>query len=228
MSAPSFKEKVRELAKLPQNQKCSDCNERDPDWASTNLGVFFCINCSGIHRRLGVHISKVRSVKLDDWDEEQYQSVARTGNVEGNKHWEATLPAYFLRPDEAPNNTEVRENFIRAKYERKEFIPNAPALSFIKEGYLFKLSPRGSDRWQERWFVLRGTVLAYYGKKGDSNPKKTVDIAGATVRFAEGGKKAGHGIIMSMPNRDYKLWHEDVKIIIQWIHTLRMAKDGGQ
>lgn len=39
----------------------------DPEWASLNLGVLMCIECSGIHRNLGSHISKVRSLGLDDW-----------------------------------------------------------------------------------------------------------------------------------------------------------------
>lgn len=39
----------------------------DPEWASLNLGILMCIECSGVHRNLGSHISKVRSLGLDDW-----------------------------------------------------------------------------------------------------------------------------------------------------------------
>lgn len=39
----------------------------DPDWASLNLGVVMCIECSGIHRNLGSHVSRVRSLGLDEW-----------------------------------------------------------------------------------------------------------------------------------------------------------------
>ena len=52
------------------NDKCADCGSKKPKWASINLGIMLCIECSGIHRSLGVHISKVRSVTLDDWDAE--------------------------------------------------------------------------------------------------------------------------------------------------------------
>ena len=41
-----------------------------PDWASINLGILVCIECSGIHRSLGVHVSKVRSLTLDKWEEQ--------------------------------------------------------------------------------------------------------------------------------------------------------------
>lgn len=47
------------LRKVFGNDKCADCGAPEPDWASLNLGVLVCIECSGVHRNLGVHISKV-------------------------------------------------------------------------------------------------------------------------------------------------------------------------
>lgn len=47
------------LTRVLGNEKCADCGAPEPDWASLNLGVLMCIECSGIHRNLGVHISKV-------------------------------------------------------------------------------------------------------------------------------------------------------------------------
>lgn len=49
-----------------------------PRWASWNLGIFICIRCAGIHRNLGVHISKVKSVNLDQWTQEQVQVRGHT------------------------------------------------------------------------------------------------------------------------------------------------------
>jgi hypothetical protein len=45
----------------------------DPRWASHNLGVFLCIRCGGLHRRMGTHISKVKSVSMDSWTMEQIE-----------------------------------------------------------------------------------------------------------------------------------------------------------
>lgn len=57
----------------------------DPRWASWNLGIFICIRCSGIHRGMGTHISRVKSVDLDAWTDEQLQSVVKWGNARANK-----------------------------------------------------------------------------------------------------------------------------------------------
>lgn len=51
------------LRGIPGNDKCAECNAPEPDWASLNLGILLCIECSGVHRNLGVHISKVSSFR---------------------------------------------------------------------------------------------------------------------------------------------------------------------
>ncbi|KAJ8467267.1 hypothetical protein OPV22_029819 [Ensete ventricosum] len=103
------------LLKLPENKECADCKSKGPRWASVNLGIFICMACSGIHRSLGVHISKVRSATLDTWLPEQVAFIQSMGNEKANSYWEAELP---------PNYDRVGiENFIRAKYEEKRWVP---------------------------------------------------------------------------------------------------------
>lgn len=103
------------LLKLPENKECADCKAKGPRWASVNLGIFICMQCSGIHRSLGVHISKVRSATLDTWLPEQVAFIQTMGNEKSNSYWEAELP---------PNYDRVGiENFIRAKYEEKRWVP---------------------------------------------------------------------------------------------------------
>ncbi|TKY66583.1 ADP-ribosylation factor GTPase-activating protein AGD5 [Spatholobus suberectus] len=102
------------LLKLPENKECADCKAKGPRWASVNLGIFICMQCSGIHRSLGVHISKVRSATLDTWLPEQVAFIQSMGNEKANSYWEAELP---------PNYDRVGiENFIRAKYEEKRWV----------------------------------------------------------------------------------------------------------
>lgn len=92
----------------------------DPRWASWNLGIFVCIRCSGIHRGMGTHISRVKSVDLDAWTDEQLQSVLKWGNSRANKYWEAKLA-----PGHVPSEAKI-ENFIRTKYESKRWVMDGP------------------------------------------------------------------------------------------------------
>ena len=105
---------MMQLLTLPGNSKCADCHAPNPTWASTTFGMFICLNCSGIHRALGTHVTLVRSVELDTWTEEQAATMEHVGNVVGNQFWESRLPKNFTRP--SPQDRAHLEKFIRDKY----------------------------------------------------------------------------------------------------------------
>uniref|UniRef100_A0A8C3UAN0 Small ArfGAP 1 n=1 Tax=Catharus ustulatus TaxID=91951 RepID=A0A8C3UAN0_CATUS len=108
------------LAKLlreEDNKYCADCEAKGPRWASWNTGVFICIRCAGIHRNLGVHISRVKSVNLDQWTPEQIQCMQEMGNTKARLLYEANLPENFRRPQ----TDQAVEFFIRDKYEKKKY-----------------------------------------------------------------------------------------------------------
>ncbi|RDL37045.1 ArfGap-domain-containing protein [Venustampulla echinocandica] len=112
---------IKNLLKLEGNKTCADCKRnKHPRWASWNLGIFVCIRCSGIHRGMGTHISRVKSVDLDAWTDEQLQSVLKWGNSRANKYWEAKLA-----PGHVPSEAKI-ENFIRTKYESKRWVMDGP------------------------------------------------------------------------------------------------------
>uniref|UniRef100_A0A914C6H9 Uncharacterized protein n=1 Tax=Acrobeloides nanus TaxID=290746 RepID=A0A914C6H9_9BILA len=118
------KAEVQALRDLPGNDRCADCNSIRPDWASVNLGTLICIECSGIHRNLGSHISKVRSLELDDWPIEYLAVMQAIGNDLANRVWEHNAPKDKRPAHDATR--EQKESWIKLKYEQKRFLPAVP------------------------------------------------------------------------------------------------------
>lgn len=81
------------------NKFCADCDSASPEWASLNLGVVICIECSGVHRNLGSHISKVRSLSLDEWPPGHLAVMLSVGNGLANSVWESNMTG-MLKPGE--------------------------------------------------------------------------------------------------------------------------------
>ncbi|GAA0162933.1 hypothetical protein LIER_18923 [Lithospermum erythrorhizon] len=133
------------LRRVCGNDKCADCGAAEPDWASLNLGVLVCIECSGVHRNLGVHISKVRSLTLDVkvWEPSVLSLFQSLGNVFANSVWEESLQSRggfqvdlgptglhgsdkpqvmnYIKPSHA-DSIPTKEKFIHAKYAEKMFL----------------------------------------------------------------------------------------------------------
>ncbi|XP_051561954.1 arf-GAP with GTPase, ANK repeat and PH domain-containing protein 1 isoform X2 [Myxocyprinus asiaticus] len=111
---------LQSVRNMRGNTRCVDCEAQNPDWASLNLGALICIECSGIHRNLGTHLSRVRSLDLDEWPLELIKVMSGIGNELANSVWEANAQGR-LKP--APDaSREERERWIRAKYEQKLFL----------------------------------------------------------------------------------------------------------
>ncbi|KAM9384059.1 stromal membrane-associated protein 2 isoform 2-T2 [Pholidichthys leucotaenia] len=120
---------LNSLLALEENKFCADCESKGPRWASWNLGIFICIRCAGIHRNLGVHISKVKSVNLDQWTQEQVQCVQELGNAKAKRLYEAFLPECFQRPE----TDQAAEIFIRDKYDKKKYMDKVINIQMLRK-----------------------------------------------------------------------------------------------
>ncbi|XP_006846006.2 ADP-ribosylation factor GTPase-activating protein AGD12 isoform X1 [Amborella trichopoda] len=130
-ASPGKLRRLKELLLKDDNRTCADCGAPEPKWASANIGVFICLKCCGVHRSLGTHISKVLSVSLDDWTDDQIDSMIEVGgNSSANAIYEASIPAGFSKPG-PDSGYEERSHFIRSKYELQEFLkPSLRIISF--------------------------------------------------------------------------------------------------
>lgn len=117
-------EELVDLLQRKDNRCCADCSSSDPKWASVNLGVFLCIECAGVHRSLGVGISRVMSTEMDSWRNEWIETCSKVGNELASQYYEH-CDTGNLRPDERGRGCtrKLREIWIRAKYEYQAFAP---------------------------------------------------------------------------------------------------------
>ena len=116
------KQIINKLLKKPENKYCADCKNNPPTWASINLGILICINCSGCHRELGTHISKIKSINLDSWPLNVLENFRKMDNKIANNYWEYNLKKSEF--DKIKNDKDKIMEFIRDKYEYKKWVNN--------------------------------------------------------------------------------------------------------
>ncbi|XP_053713893.1 arf-GAP with dual PH domain-containing protein 1 [Synchiropus splendidus] len=221
---------LREMVQRPGNDTCADCGAADPGWGSSSLGVFICLECSGIHRNIP-NVSKVKSLSLSHWEDHEVQFMAENGNELMKSKYEAAVPVYYYKPTHKDCQA-LREQWIRAKYERKEF--SQPGTDFtyeeaVRDGLLMK---RGRDNGQflSRRFVLleREGTLKYFTKYDAKEPKAVikVDTINATFQPEKMGNPNGLQItyLKDYSTRNIFVYHENAKEIVDWFNSIRAVQ----
>ncbi|KAL1278014.1 hypothetical protein QQF64_024687, partial [Cirrhinus molitorella] len=224
------KKTLLELVKLPENSCCADCGAADPDWASCTLGIFVCLNCSGTHRNLPT-ISRIKSIRLDFWDDDLVQYMKSNGNRPAKYFYEKFVPVFYYQPQ--PYDCEVlREQWIRAKYERTEFTEEKrerPYTAGVYEGMLWK---KGKDNGQflERKFVLsvHDFTLKYYKEDESKGPKATISVKNLNATFQPEKIGHAHGLQITYSVDDHTrnlfVYHKNGLEIVNWFNAIRAIR----
>jgi len=174
---------------------------------------------------LGVHISRVRSLFLDNWKREELELMRDSGNLKSRTIWEVSLPKYFVRPS-ANDAVCFKEQYIKAKYERKEYVADAKHEAKegvpVKEGWLTK---KGNvvKNWKRRWFIMRGTVLSYYKKQKDSFSAGEIMLKDSSHTECLADPLEGKTFCFSIntPTREFFISADSAKDMFDWVLLIR-------
>ncbi|KAK1406039.1 hypothetical protein QVD17_42236 [Tagetes erecta] len=203
------------LRRVCGNDKCADCGAPDPDWACLNLGVLVCIECSGVHRNLGVHISKVRSLTLDVkvWEPSVITLFQSLGNAFANSVWEELLqsksayktelaPTGFYQSDKPqllcfskPNHSDpiaVKEKFIHAKYALKAFVRKPKDHSLVAQ-HIWEAVGGNDKKSVYRLIVNFEADVNHVYEGGLCNSSSSLTLAKAMLLQEQTGTSERHG-----------------------------------
>ncbi|XP_035376037.1 arf-GAP with GTPase, ANK repeat and PH domain-containing protein 1 isoform X2 [Electrophorus electricus] len=174
---------IQAIRNAKGNSFCVDCDAPNPTWASLNLGALICIECSGIHRNLGTHLSRVRSLDLDDWPCELTLVLMAIGNEMANSIWESRTKGHHKPCPDATR--EERELWIRAKYEQKLFVAPLSALNDGSDSLSVRLCKAVIDRDLPKLLFL----LAHSSKEEINAPPSYV------MRYGNGALHESHSAL---------------------------------
>lgn len=228
-NAETIKNELEELLQIPENKFCADCGRPGPEWASVTFGVFLCIECVGVHRT-GIS-KKVKAVKLDQWTLELLKTMRDNGNAVAKVRWELALPPFYRRC-RMDDEQVLREQWIRAKYERQEFLdtPEAKELRAVyqsgtKKGYLLKKG-KDNNKWQKRYVELDGDKLHYFISDKDipHNPKDSLPLLATSLSICSQKIDKPFSFQLTYNRRNYFFAADDGKSLVDWLNCIRAAK----